>query len=72
VCVAHPRINSLDPTKPGEMTYDELVSDYFKPQRSVIVERFKFNSRSRQSGESVAQFVAESVNIANLVECSRT
>ncbi|CAC5401678.1 unnamed protein product [Mytilus coruscus] len=48
--------------KPGEKTYDDivkLVTDHINPKQSSIVQRCKFNSRSRQPNESVIQFVAE-------------
>ena len=54
--------NILSPAKPGDKSYVELVeklSKHFRPAPSEIVERFKFHSRSRLPGESVATFVAE-------------
>ena len=54
--------NILSPAKPGEKEYSELVeklSQHYRPAPSEIVERFKFHSRSRKPGESVATFVAE-------------
>ena len=50
------------PAKPGEKTFTELItalSNHFQPAPSPIVERFKFHSRVRKPGESVADFVAE-------------
>jgi len=50
------------PQKPTEKSFNDLVKlvqEYYQPNRSVIVQRFKFNSRTWQSGESVATFVAE-------------
>ena len=52
----------VSPSKPGEKSYAELVealSKYFKPTPSEIVERFKFHSRVRKAGESIANYVAE-------------
>ena len=43
------------------MTFDEigaLVKEYYEPTPSAIVQRFKFNTRSRSSGESIAGYVA--------------
>ena len=37
----------------------QLLIDHFAPERNEIVERFKFYSRVRNDGESVAQFVSE-------------
>ena len=54
--------NIVSPYKPGDKTYKELVealSRHFKPTPSVIVEHFKFHSRVRKAGESVATFVSE-------------
>ena len=36
----------------------ETLENHFSPKPSVIVERFKFHSRSRLEGENVAGFVA--------------
>ena len=54
--------NIVSPKKPGEKTYAELVaalSKHFRPTPSEIVERFKFHSRVRKVGESIATYVAE-------------
>ena len=55
-------IKSLaDATKLPTMTFDEigaLVKEYYEPTPSAIVQRFKFNTRSRSSGESIAGYVA--------------
>ena len=54
--------NVVSPSKPGEKTYAALVeapSQHFKPEPSEIVEQFKFHSRVRKPGESVATYVAE-------------
>ncbi len=48
--------------KPSEIGYDALVTlmkDHYTPKPSVTVQRFKFNSRVRQPGESVANYAAE-------------
>ena len=53
--------NLVSPAKPGEKSYAELVdalTQHFKPAPSEIVERFKFHSRSRKPGESMAAFVS--------------
>ena len=53
--------NLLSPAKPGEKSYADLVdtSKHFKPAPSEIVKRFRFNSRVRKPGESLAAFIAE-------------
>ena len=52
----------MAPTKPGDKAYSALVevlAKYYKPTPSEIVERCKFHSRFRKTGESVATFVSE-------------
>ena len=52
----------LAPEKPAEKTFDELVSvltKHYSPPPSEIVQRFRFHTRVRKPGESVATFVAE-------------
>ena len=52
---------SLVPTNLNDKSYDELVivlCDYFNPKPSTIVQCFKFNTRVRESGESVSSYVA--------------
>ena len=49
------------PQKPKEKTFlelKEIVQRHLKPKPSVIVQRYKFNTRSQQSGETIAEFVA--------------
>ncbi|XP_056089857.1 uncharacterized protein LOC130069774 [Rhinichthys klamathensis goyatoka] len=53
--------NLLIPVKPGTKTFGELVEllkEHFNPKPSEIVQRFKFNSRSREEGETVLEYVA--------------
>ena len=55
------------PAKPTDVSYDDIVSQvqkHFNPKPVVTVQRFKFNSRSRQADESVATFVAELRHLA--------
>ena len=50
------------PAKPPAKGFDalvKLVQDHYQPTPSVIVQRFKFNSCTQKSGESIATFVAE-------------
>ena len=54
--------NLLSPNKPGEQLYADLVETlckHYKPAPSEIVKRFRFNSRVRRQGESVAAFMAK-------------
>ena len=55
------------PKSPAEVAYDDIVSlvkQHYNPKPVVTVQRFKFNSRSRQKDESVATFVAELRHLA--------
>ena len=54
--------NLVQPAKPGDKTYAELVAklkDHYNPTPSETIQRSRFNSRVRKPGESVATFVAE-------------
>ena len=54
--------NLLAPEKPGDKSFKELkdlIQKHHHPKPSEIVQRLKFNSRVRNSGESVATFVSE-------------
>ena len=59
--------NLLQPTCPNDKSYDELVkvlSNYFNPKPSTIVQHFKFNTHVRESGESVASYVVPLKSLA--------
>ena len=52
----------VQPRTPMEKTYDEIVETlktHFNPKPSPIIQRFKFNTRDRRAGESLANYVAE-------------
>ena len=52
----------LAPAKPKGKSYAELVAkltEHYSPMPSEVMQRFRFNSRSRRNGESVAAYVAE-------------
>ena len=52
----------VQPSTPKEKSYTELKEHYekhFNPKPSLIVQHFKFNTRIRKSGESIATYVAE-------------
>lgn len=54
--------NLATPRKPGEIPHDELdklVGNHHNPKPLVIVQRFKFHSHFRKSGQSVANFGAK-------------
>jgi len=54
--------NLLAPAKPTDKTLKEIVDAaqaHHQPKPSVMVQRFNFHSRTRQSGETVSAFVAE-------------
>ena len=54
--------NLCTPDKPGDKTYEELVQKltvHYKPTPSETMERFKFHSRFRKQGESVATFISQ-------------
>ena len=60
----------LQPKKPGETEVKEIygaLEHHFSPQPSVIVERFKFHSKSRQEGENVAEFALAFEDCRNTV-----
>ena len=47
------------PVKPREKALVNKLTEHFTPAPSEIVERYKFHTRFRKSGESVAAFVSE-------------
>ena len=54
--------NLTAPANPADKSFAQLVKlvgDHHSPKPSVIVERFRFNTRIRQQGESVVNFIAE-------------
>ena len=65
----------LAPAKPKEKSYQELVKliqDHLAPKPSEIVQRFKFNNRFRNEGESVADFVEALINLVEHCEYKDT
>ena len=54
--------NLVAPGKPTEQSFADLVKlvkGHYQPTPSVIVQGFKFNSRTQLQGESIATFIAE-------------
>ncbi len=50
--------NLVTPTKPSEMSYNELKAALLAHYRPlVIAERFKFQKRNQKEGESVADYI---------------
>ena len=50
------------PTRPADKTFKQItdiLKEHFSPKPSEVVCRFKFHTRSRQPGESVAAFMSE-------------
>ncbi|XP_077553117.1 uncharacterized protein LOC144167831 [Haemaphysalis longicornis] len=63
--------NLLAPAKPEEKEYSQLVTvlkEHYVPKRMVIAERFRFNRRSQNEGESVAAFAVEIKRLASSCE----
>ena len=59
------------PTKPSEKSFTqlkELLKKHYEPTRIVIAEQFYFHHRSQQSGESIAQYMAELQKLATHCE----
>ena len=50
------------PAKPADKSFEELVAtltEHYSPKPSEVMQRFRFNSRSRKASESVAAYVME-------------
>ena len=53
--------------EPKDVTLADIIkqmTDHYQPKPSVTVQCFKFNSRSRKPGESIATYVAELKRLA--------
>ena len=60
----------LAPQKPSETSYADVVKclkTHFNPKQGVAVYRYKFNSRARERGESIAKYVAALRHLA--IDC---
>jgi len=63
--------NLLSPARPAECDYAAIVNtltEHHNPRPSTIVQRFKFNSRTRFSGESVRTFTSELKKLSEFCE----
>ena len=53
--------------RPAAKTFEELtavLAEHYNPRPSEVMQRFRFNSRFRKTGESVSAYVAELRRIA--------
>lgn len=53
--------NLVKPETPQDKTLDEILAvlgRHYAPTPSIVVQRFRFNSRGRSEGEAVSDFVA--------------
>ena len=51
--------NLVQPAKPKDKTFKELVEvvqNHKEPKPNVITERFRFNTRVREDGESIEDY----------------
>ena len=63
------------PEKLTDYSYEalkQMVKTHHNPKPSVIVQRFKFNTRVRQGGESIAKFVAELRQLSEFCDFGET
>lgn len=54
--------NLAAPQKVKEVNYDEnikLLKNFFNPGLNIISERYKFNMKSQETGESISDFILE-------------
>ena len=57
----------LSPETPSSNTFEELaakLTEHYHPEPPEVMQRFRFNSRSRNPGESVAAYIADLRRIA--------
>ena len=62
----------LSPEKPNDKTFAELADLLGRPPPSEIMQRFRFNSRTRSAGESVAVYVADLRRLAEFCDFGGT
>ena len=51
----------IAPARPAEKTFEELVevlTAHYSPRPTEVMQRFRFNSRAKKEGESIADYVA--------------
>ena len=67
--------NLTSPIEPGEKPLNEiidLVTKHYSPKPSIIVQHFRFNSCSRDKGESIATFIATLRQLSEFCEYGDT
>ena len=67
--------NLVSPDKPGDKSYDELVSllqEHYNPTPSETVQRSRYHSRFRKQGDTVAMFVSELCSLAKFCNFGAT
>ena len=67
--------NLTAPAKPIERSFADLreaLSNQYNPKPSVMVQRLRFNSRVRHTGESVAEFVSALRALSEFCEYGQT
>ena len=65
----------LTPDKPSDKTFEELtalLSKHYSPPPSEVIQRYRFNSRSRNAGESIAAYVADLRRLAEFCNFGTT
>ena len=61
------------PDKSSTKTYNQLtqlLNKHVSPKPLIIAERYRFNKRDQQEGESVNEYVAELRKLSKYCECS--
>ena len=65
----------LTPDKPSDKTFEELtavLAKHYSPPPSEVIQRYRFNSRSRNAGESIAAYVADLRRLAEFCNFGMT
>ena len=65
----------LTPDKPSDKTFEELtalLAKHYSPPPSKVIQRYRFNSRSRNAGESIAAYVADLRRLAEFCNFGTT
>lgn len=65
----------LTPEKPTDKTFEQLTEElakHYSPEPSEVMQRFRFNSRTRNPGESIADYLAELRRLAEFCNFGTT